>query len=115
MQKRIYKLDNKFDFTETGKQITKNMEMAGLSSGSGIDLPAPTYLQSAKAQGISGSVLYKVNTDEKGEVTNVKTLCGHPLLVQGSEGAIRRAKYKPTVVAGSAVKVTFIAIYNFVL
>ncbi len=115
IQKRIYKLDNKFDFADTGRPMTKNMEKAGLSAGNGDKLPPPNYSSEAKLLGVSGSVVYKVETNETGAVTNVKTLCGHPLLVKGSEPAIRQSKFKPTIVAGNPVKATFIAIYNFVL
>ena len=115
IQKRIYRLDNKFDFAETSRALTKNMEKAGLSAGYGENLPPPTYSPAAKSLGISGSALFKVVVDETGRVTTIKPLCGHRLLLDGAEPAILKSKFKPTIVGGKPVKVTFIAIYNFVL
>lgn len=114
IQKRLYKLDNKFDFDETAKTSTKQMEMAGLLVGKIANLPRPEYSAQARQAGISGSVLFKVALDETGKVIAVKPLCGHPLLVKGAETSVRQAQYKPTIVAGQKVKVTGIVIYNFV-
>jgi tetratricopeptide (TPR) repeat protein len=115
IQKRLYKLDNKFDFDETAKNSTANLAMAGLMSGKTASLPKPNYLAEAKRAGISGSVIFKIDVDEAGKVVVVKALCGHPLLVKGTETSIRQMRYKPSLVSGQAVKVTGIAIYNFVM
>ncbi len=114
IQKRLYKLDNKFDYNETAKTPVKNLEMAGLMIGKIVNLPRPSYSAEAKQAGISGSVIFKVTVDETGKVIAVKVLCGHPLLVKGAETSIQQAQYKPTIVSGQPVKVTGVAIYNFV-
>lgn len=114
IQKRLYKIDNKFDYEESTKNSAKNLEMAGLISGKTLNLPRPSYPAEAKQGGISGSVIFKVTADEAGKVVAVKALCGHPLLVKGAEASIWQAEYRPTIVSGQAVKVTSIAIYNFV-
>ena len=114
IQKRLYKLDNKFDYDETSKTPAKNLEMAGLMIGKIINLPRPNYLAEAKQAGISGSVIYKITVDETGKVIAVKALCGHPLLIKGADAAIQQAQYKPTIVSGQPVKVIGIAIFNFI-
>jgi tetratricopeptide (TPR) repeat protein len=115
IQKRIYKLDNKFEFEDKEKTAQRSLEGAGIMAGKIDSFPRPTYLAEAKTARISGSVVYKVNLDESGKVLGAKTLCGNPLLVKGSENAILQARYKPTIVSGQPVKVTGIAIINFVL
>ena len=114
IQNRLYKLDNKFDYDDTGKTPAKNLEMAGLMLGKIVNLPRPNYLAEAKQAGISGSVVFKITVDETGKVVAAKALCGHPLLVKGAETSIQQAQYKPTIISGQPVKVTGVAIYNFV-
>ncbi|MFN0279345.1 MAG: tetratricopeptide repeat protein [Pyrinomonadaceae bacterium] len=115
IQRRLYKLDNKFDFDDTVKTPVKSLEMAGLMIGKIVNMPKPDYLAEAKIAGVTGSVVFKVTVDEKGKVVAVKALCGHPLLVKGAESSIQKAQYKPTIVSSHPVKVTGFAIYNFVL
>jgi TonB family protein len=114
IQKRLYKLENKVDYDDSGKTPAKNLEMAGLMIGKIVNLPRPNYPAEAKQSGISGSVVFKITVDETGKVVSVKSLCGHPLLVKGAETSIQQAQYKPTIISGQPVKVTGIAIYNFV-
>lgn len=114
IQKRLYRLDNKFDHDDAGKTPDKNLEMAGLMIGKIVKLPRPSYLTAAKQAGVSGSVVFKITVDETGKVVAVKALCGHPLLVEGAETSIQQAQYKPTIISGQPVKVIGIAIYNFV-
>ncbi|MBA3335869.1 MAG: tetratricopeptide repeat protein [Acidobacteria bacterium] len=113
IQKRLYKIENKFDYDETAKNSAANLAMAGLMSGKTLSSPPPKYLAEARQFGISGSVIFKVMANETGKVIAVKALCGHPLLVKGAETSIRQARYKTTLSSGQAVQVTSIAIYNF--
>ncbi len=114
IQKRLFKLDNKFDYDDTEKTPSKNLEMAGLMIGKIVNLPRPSYLAEARQAGVSGSVVFKITVDETGKVVAAKALCGHSLLVKGAETSIQQAQYKPTIISGQPVKVTGIAIYNFV-
>ncbi len=113
-QKRLYLLENKMEYDDSDKTPTQSLEMAGLMIGKVVNLPRPTYLAEAKQAGISGSVVFKITVDENGKVIDVRTLCGHPLLVKGAEPSMQAARYKPTMVSGRPVKVYGIAIYNFV-
>ncbi|HEX8174637.1 MAG TPA: tetratricopeptide repeat protein [Pyrinomonadaceae bacterium] len=115
IQKRIYKIDNGFEYDESNKRADRNLEMAGIIAGSSISSPPPKYLPEAKSQRVTGSVIFKVTVDESGKVVAVTPICGHPLLIKGAEQAIWNSRYQPTMVAGKPVKVTGIAIYNFAL
>ena len=115
VQKRVYKFDNGFAYDESVNSPDKKLAGGGLMVGRLINSPAPVYPAEAKSARLSGSVVMKVTADETGRVLAVHTLCGHPLLAKGAEESIRRARYKPTLVAGKPAKVTGIAIYNFVL
>jgi TonB family protein len=115
VQKRLYKLDNGFDYDESpGKSGAARLAAGGLMVGKLISSPAPVYPAEAKAGRVTGSVVMKVTVDETGRVLGVNTLCGHPLLAKGAEESVRKARYTPTSVAGKSVRVTGIAIYNFV-
>lgn len=115
VQKRLYKLDNGFEYDESTKRPGKNIEAGGIMTGSKVLSPAPTYLAEAKQRRITGRVVFKISVDETGAVTGVKVLCGHPLLVQGSEQSIRTSRYQPPLVAGRPAKVTGVQIYNFTM
>src|ERR1043165_842578 len=52
--------------------------------------------------------------DESGKVISAKALCGHPLLQRAGVKAAYAAKFTPTVVSGSPVKVTGVITYKFV-
>ena len=56
----------------------------------------------------------KIRVDEAGKVSELKSLCGHPLLVKGSEPAVWRARFQPAVINGRPVQFISTIIYNFV-
>jgi len=114
-QRRLYKLDNGFDYDLPLNQQGKKIGAGGLMASKILDSPPPVYPAEAKSARITGSVIMKITVDEVGNVVAVNTLCGHPLLAKGAEESIRKARYMPTLVGGKPVKVTGIARYNFVL
>lgn len=116
IQKRLYKIENGFDYDESSTKVDKaRLAGGGLMLGKLIGSPAPIYPAEAKSARITGSVVMKITVDETGKVIAVNTLCGHPLLAKGAEESIRRARYKPTLIGGKPVTVTGVARYNFVL
>lgn len=80
-----------------------------------ISLPRPPYPEKAKAERAYGTVSVLILLDESGKVIRVKSLCGHPLLMEAAETAARQARFSPTLVSGRQVKVSTIITYNFVL
>jgi protein TonB len=85
----------------------------GVVTGLAIDLPKPVYPSPAKAVGAGGDVTVQVLIDETGNVVSAKAVNGHPLLLQESERAARRAKFRPTYLSDVPVKVTGIITYKF--
>jgi TonB family protein len=111
-RKRLFKIENGFDeFMSASGQSSK---VAAGTQGRALSLPRPDYSAEARANRISGSVVMKIRVDETGKVIEVKSLCGHPLLIRGSESAVWRARFEPAVINGRPVKFVSTIIYNFV-
>jgi outer membrane biosynthesis protein TonB len=51
--------------------------------------------------------------DEAGNVISAQAISGHPLLQAAAVTAAREAKFAPTRLNGSPVKITGIIVYNF--
>jgi tetratricopeptide (TPR) repeat protein len=98
-RKRLFKLYNGFEYDETLNRA--------------VSLPMPNYLPEAKRRMLSGAVVARVAIDESGKVIAVKVLCGHPLLVQGAEGAIWKGRYQPALVSGKPAKILDVVTYRF--
>lgn len=94
---------------------TQKTISGGVINGKAGNLPKPNYPLAARAVRAAGAVAVQVVIDETGGVISAQAVSGHPLLQQASVAAARQAKFKPTLVSGSAVKVTGIIVYNFVL
>lgn len=111
-RKRLFKVENGFDeFTGVSEE---NSKVDAGTQGRALSLPRPDYSAEARANRISGSVVMKIRVDETGKVIEVKSLCGHPLLVRGSEPAVWRARFEPAVINGRPVKFVSTIIYKFV-
>jgi protein TonB len=67
--------------------------------------PPPEYPPLAKQARIQGIVTLEVRLSEKGEVTSVRQLTGHPLLAPAAIDAVRRWRYRPYLVKGQPVEV----------
>jgi TonB family protein len=85
----------------------------GVINGKAVSLPKPAYPATAKAVSASGAVSVRVTIDEEGNVVSAEAVSGHPLLRAVAVDAAKRAKFKPTMLSGMAVKVSGIIIYNF--
>jgi len=62
--------------------------------------PAPDYPLLAKQAHIGGIVVIEAVIDEHGNVTGMRLISGHPLLVQSALNAVSKRKYEPTVLDG---------------
>ena len=82
-------------------------------NGSAIHLPKPVYPRTAQALNLEGTVKVQITIDEKGNVISAKAAEGHLFFREASERAAQAAKFKPTTLNGSPVKVTGIIVYNF--
>jgi TonB family protein len=86
----------------------------GILNGKAISLPKPSYPPAARAVGASGAVSVQVLINENGDVISATAISGHPLLRAASVEAARGAKFSPTQLQGSPVKVAGVITYNFV-
>ncbi len=75
----------------------------------------PVYPELAKRARVSGIVLLQVEVDERGLVSGVKLIRGHPLLQQSAIDAVSRWRYSPTLLNGEPVPVIATVTVNFVL
>src|SRR5215203_1133373 len=94
---------------ETPKPIN-----GGVLNGKAVSLPKPAYPPAASAVGASGAVTVQVLIDENGDVTSATAVSGHPLLRAAAVEAARGAKFTPTRLSGTPVKVAGVITYNFV-
>jgi TonB family protein len=65
----------------------------------------PDYPQEAKDARIQGDVILRVTIDPKGNVSQVKPISGHPLLMQSAMDAVKQWKYKPLKLNDEPVEV----------
>lgn len=85
----------------------------GVINGKATSLPKPPYPLAAKAVGASGAVNVQVTIDEQGNVVSAKAVSGHLLLREAAERAARNARFSPTYLSKTAVKVNGLIVYNF--
>jgi protein TonB len=62
--------------------------------------PEPEYPVLAKLSHLSGVVLIEAVIDEHGNVTGMRVISGHPLLVPSALSAVSKRRYEPTVLDG---------------
>jgi len=80
-----------------------------------LSLPKPTYPLMAKQIHVSGSVNVQVLIDESGKVVSAHSVSGHPILAQAAVQSAYQARFSPTMIGSTPVKVSGIIVYNFVL
>jgi Ca-activated chloride channel family protein len=96
------------------KEAAKKVPVsAGVLNGKALTLPRPGYPPMAKSSGITGTVIIEVTIDERGNVSDVRVLSGHPMLQQAALSAARQAKFSPTILSGEPVRVKGTINYTF--
>jgi TonB family protein len=95
------------------KPKTPVVKSKGVINGEAKHLPIPAYSQLAKMAGASGLVKVQVTLDETGKVVAASAVEGHVLLRREAEQAARNARFSPTILNDTPVKVTGVIIYNF--
>ncbi len=78
------------------------------------DVPAE-YPEAAKEARVQGVVIVEVRIDERGMVSDVRTLRSIPLLDQAAIDAVKQWQYAPTLMNGVAVPVRMTVTVNFTL
>jgi periplasmic protein TonB len=80
-----------------------------------IDAPKPAYPPLAKQARISGVVRLNATIGKDGTILNLTAASGHPLLVPAALEAVKRWRYKPTLLNGEPVEVLTVIDVNFTL
>ncbi|HEV2803199.1 MAG TPA: energy transducer TonB [Pyrinomonadaceae bacterium] len=80
-----------------------------------ISKPAPVYPAIAKQTGVQGTVSVEILVDEGGRVISARATTGHPLLRLAAQQSAYQARFTPTTISGSPVKVSGVITYNFIL
>lgn len=85
----------------------------GVLQQSAINRVEPVYPRRALAEGISGSVVVEITTDEEGKVIQARAISGHVLLKEAALEAARGWTFVPTKLSGVAIKVIGTITFNF--
>jgi TonB family protein len=94
-------------------ELTDKAISGGILNSRAAQLPIPDYPAAASAVKAEGAVNVRVVVDEAGNVISAQAISGHPLLQAAAVTAAREAKFAPTRLNGSPVKITGIIVYNF--
>ncbi len=94
-------------------ETKKVIRSAGPINGKATYLPKPPYPASAVAIGAGGNVNVQVTIDETGKVISAKAVSGHAFLRGPAEKAAWSARFSPTYLGPTAVKVTGVIVYKF--
>ncbi len=97
------------------KKSVPNVISKGVINGQATSLPKPAYPQIAKTANVSGQVSVQVLIDESGRVISANVVSGHPLLRNAAVTAAKQAKFTPTKLSDTPVKVNGMIVYNFAL
>ena len=94
-------------------RATGPIESGDLNSKA-TDLPAPIYPGEAKKVHAAGQVKIRVIVDETGRVLAADVVSGPKPLWMAAIEAARKARFTPTLVGDTAVKITGVLTYDFV-
>ena len=96
-------------------QIPKVLKVSRVLNSQALSLPRPDYPPIAKQTGTQGNVIVQVLIDETGKVVSAKATSGSPLLIPAAQKAALQARFSPTLIGETPVKVSGVITYNFVL
>jgi protein TonB len=76
--------------------------------------PDPVYPVLARQARISGAVVIDAVIDTQGNVVEMRTVSGQPILALAAMEALRHWKYEPTILGGEAIPVELLVTLTFV-
>ena len=76
--------------------------------------PQPVYPILARQARISGAVVIDAVIDTQGNIVEMRTVSGHPILALAAMEALRHWKYEPTILGGEAIPVELLVTLTFV-
>ncbi len=75
--------------------------------------PQPVYPVLARQAKISGAVVIDAVIDTQGNIVEMRTVSGHPILALAAMEALRHWKYEPTILGGEAFPVELLVTITF--
>ena len=87
----------------------------GVLNGTAINLPPPSYPETAKRLRMEGLVTVEVVVDETGKVISAQATGGPATLREAAVQAALKARFSPTKLSGQPVKVSGMINYKFAL
>ena len=94
--------------------VPRVLKISTVLNSRALSLPKPAYPPLAKQIRLQGTVTVQVLIDESGQVVAAKG-SGPPLLIAAAEKAARQARFSPTVISETPVKVSGMITYNFIM
>jgi TonB family protein len=91
--------------TQSGLGPSRVRVGGAVQSANLISQVAPVYPPLAKQARLQGDVVLEAVISREGDVTNLRVVSGHPLLVDAALTAARQWKYRPTLLNGQPVEV----------
>ncbi|HYM78816.1 MAG TPA: energy transducer TonB [Candidatus Dormibacteraeota bacterium] len=88
---------------------------SGVQSGLLIKKVAPQYPESARSDGIQGTVILRATISKGGEIKDLELISGEPTLAKAAIKAVKKWKYKPYILQGQPVEVETQIQVNFTL
>ncbi|MBI3650973.1 MAG: TonB family protein [Acidobacteria bacterium] len=84
-------------------------------TGRAIERKTPVYPPLAKQVHAQGAITVEIFISADGRVESARALGGHPLLMSAAAEAARGWRFQPTLLNGTAVRVTGVITFNFKL
>jgi len=91
------------------------LKVSRVLNSQALSLPKPTYPPLARNIRLQGSVIVQVLIDESGKVLSAKVTSGHPLFSAEAQRAAMQARFSPTLIGDTPVKVSGVITYKFEL
>jgi len=90
----------------SAQQDEKRVRVASeLQQAKLVSSAMPMYPVLAKRGRVEGTVRLTATIDKEGKVDKVETVSGHPILEQAALEAVKKWRYRPTVLNGEPVEV----------
>jgi TonB family protein len=87
----------------------------GVQGAMAISKPSPVYPQDARQARIQGVVKLHVVIDEEGKIAELEVISGQPLLTPAAVDAVKKWRYRPTILNNFPVQVDTTIDVNFEL
>ena len=90
----------------TAPKETQRIRLGGqVQAAKLISQPIPAYPALARQAQVQGSVLLHAIISKDGHVEQLSVITGHPLLIEAALEAVRKWRYRPTLLNGEPVEV----------